>query len=238
MAEGGGTTTDGRDTRWAEHRVARRAELVESTLRAIRRHGAGVGMDEIASEAGTSKTVIYRHFTDKAGLYVAVVASVDDLILREITAAAGGVLPADHDAGRPAVSPASVRAQLRRLVSAVVDSYLRLVERDPDVYRFVVARPLLDRAPEQDPVAGMTSRIGDHFAGVIAAQLRSRDADPAPAAVWGQGLVGLIRAVTDHWLAATDPLPRPALVALVTDLACGGLDAALELTETSTTEEA
>ncbi len=227
MAQGGETTTDGRDTRWAEHRVARRAELVEHALRAIRRHGAAVGMDEIAAEAGTSKTVIYRHFTDKAGLYVAVVDSVDELILREITAAAGGVLPAEP--------PASVRAQLRLLVSAVVDSYLRLVERDPEVYRFVVARPLLDRPPEQDPVAGMTSRIGDHVADVIAAQLRSRDADPAPAAVWGQGLVGLIRAVTDHWLAATDPLPRPALVALVTDLACGGLDATLELTETTTT---
>ena len=251
MAREGEAPVDGRDTRWTQHRIDRRAELVESTLRAIRRHGAGVAMDDIAAEAGTSKTVIYRHFTDKAGLYVAVVASVDELILREITAAAGGVgrvLPAeppshvlrdgrpdDHGAGRPTKGRALVRSELRRLMSAVVDTYLRLVERDPEVYRFVVSRPLLDRPPEQDPVAGMTSRIGDHVAGVIAAQLRSRDADPAPAAVWGQGVVGLIRAVTDHWLAATDPLPRPALVALVTDLVCGGLDAALDPTERART---
>ena len=69
--------SDGRDTRWAQHRLARRVELVEATLKAIRRHGAGVGMDEIAAEAGTSKTVIYRHFGDKAGLYLAVVEAVD-----------------------------------------------------------------------------------------------------------------------------------------------------------------
>ena len=34
-------------------------------------------MDEIAAEAGTSKTVLYRHFADRAGLYLAVVESVD-----------------------------------------------------------------------------------------------------------------------------------------------------------------
>jgi AcrR family transcriptional regulator len=248
---------DGRDTRWEKHRIARRAELVESTLRAIRHHGAGVGMDEIAAEAGTSKTVIYRHYSDKAGLYVAVVAFVDDLILREITVAATDPAPdvlrtgrpgdhsagrpearrqdvlrtgrhSNHGAGRPAASGAEVRTELRRLMSAVVDTYLRLVERDPEVYRFVVTRPLLDRPPEQDPVAGMTGRIGEHVASIIAARLRGGGHDTPPAGPWGPGLVGLVRAVTDHWLAEPDPMPRPELVAHVTDLICGGLVAALE----------
>ena len=67
------STTDGRDTRWATHREQRRRELVEDTLRAIRKHGAGVGMDEIAAQAGTSKTVIYRHFGDRAGLIAAAI---------------------------------------------------------------------------------------------------------------------------------------------------------------------
>ena len=71
------TNVDGRDTRWAQHRAQRRRELVEAALRAIRRHGPGVGMDEISAEAGTSKTVVYRHFRDRTGLYAAVVESVD-----------------------------------------------------------------------------------------------------------------------------------------------------------------
>ena len=39
-----------------------------------------MSLDEIAAEAGTSKTVLYRHFGDRTGLYVCVVESVHDYI--------------------------------------------------------------------------------------------------------------------------------------------------------------
>src|SRR4051795_7234451 len=65
-----------RDSRWDEHRRARREQLVEATLAAVGKHGAGVGMDEIAAEAGTSKTLVYRHFADCTELHVAVCAHV------------------------------------------------------------------------------------------------------------------------------------------------------------------
>ncbi|WP_240918016.1 TetR/AcrR family transcriptional regulator [Phycicoccus sp. HDW14] len=47
-------------------------------------------MDEVAAAAGTSKTVVYRHFTDRAGLYAAVADRVDGTIIRGITRAANG----------------------------------------------------------------------------------------------------------------------------------------------------
>ena len=78
---------DGRSVRWIRHREERRGSLVDSTIRAIRRHGAGVGMDDIAAEAGTSKTVIYRHFEDRAGLYRAVVERVDQRVVGDVVAA-------------------------------------------------------------------------------------------------------------------------------------------------------
>ena len=40
---------DRRDSRWDEHRRARREQLVEATIVAVGKHGAGVGMDEIAA---------------------------------------------------------------------------------------------------------------------------------------------------------------------------------------------
>ena len=80
---------DGRDTRWTEHRVLRRNELVESTLRAIRHRGATVSIDEIAAEAGTSKPVFYRHFGDRPGLYRAVVEKVAQFILDDLRATVG-----------------------------------------------------------------------------------------------------------------------------------------------------
>src|SRR3981189_1391386 len=64
--------TDGRKRRWHQHKVDRRNELVDGTLEAIRRSGSNVSMDEIASEIGVSKTVLYRYFVDKNDLTTAV----------------------------------------------------------------------------------------------------------------------------------------------------------------------
>src|ERR671920_2068852 len=80
-------TRDRRDSRWDEHRRERREQLVQATLAAVARHGAGVGMDEIAAEAGTSKTVVYRHFTDRTELYVAVCNRVAAQLLPKLRAA-------------------------------------------------------------------------------------------------------------------------------------------------------
>ncbi|MGA8977740.1 MAG: TetR/AcrR family transcriptional regulator [Pedococcus sp.] len=209
------TTTDGRSTRWDEHRTSRRRELVEATLRAIREHGAGVGMDDIAAAAGTSKTVFYRHFTDRSGLYAAVSASVDARILRDLGAAMGGGSPDLASAGG---SP-------RTVIAAAIESYLALVERDPEVYRFVVNAPLLDSPSGGDPALAVTSHIADQMTDLIAAALTSVGRDPSAAPVWGVGVVGMVRAAADQWL--TDPtLSRGELTAHLTDLAWGGLSAA------------
>ena len=76
---------DGRSARWVRHREERRQSLVDAAIRAICRHGATVGMDEIAAEAGTSKTVIYRHFEDRAGLYRAVAQRVDQRVVGDVS---------------------------------------------------------------------------------------------------------------------------------------------------------
>jgi AcrR family transcriptional regulator len=206
---------DGRSTRWDEHRTTRRRELVEATLRAIRQHGAGVGMDDIAAVAGTSKTVVYRHFTDRQGLYAAVSESVDALILRNLgqaTGAAGGDLT-------------SADSTPRALIAGAIDAYLTLVEKDPEVYRFVVTAPLLDQ-PSGDPAAPVTGHIAAQMSVVIAEALNRADRDTSPAPVWGAGLVGMVRAAADQWLAAPEAMSRTQLTEHLTDLAWGGLSAA------------
>src|SRR4051794_23021189 len=131
-----GQAVDGRSARWAGHRTARRAELVEATLRALRRHGAGVGIGEVAAVAGTSKTVLYRHFADREELYLAVCQRVAERLVDELRAAVGN-----------ARTP-------RGMLSGAIDAYLQLIERDPEVYRFVVRQPL-ERPIGRDPVAGL-----------------------------------------------------------------------------------
>jgi AcrR family transcriptional regulator len=191
------SSTDGRDTRWIEHRATRRRQLVEDTLRAIRKHGAGVGMDDIATQAGTSKTVIYRHFADRAGLYAAVVAHVHDFI---------------HH-GLEAALQLTDASDLAVLGHDLADAYLALVERDPEVYRFVLNPPTADAAARVDPYGGLPEIMGDHVRAAIAEHLEANGQDSSCAATWGHGLVGFVRAAADHWVADSQAKPRAHVVA-------------------------
>ncbi len=191
------SSTDGRTTRWTEHRATRRRELVEHALRAIRRRGAAVGMEDIAAQAGTSKTVIYRHFGDRAGLYAAVVANVHDFI---------------HH-GLEAALELSDASDLPVLAHDLADAYLSLVERDPEIYRFVLSPPTADAATRIDPYGGLLEIIGGHVSQAIANHLIANGQDPAPAATWGNGLVGFVRAVADNWVASGQTKTRQVLVA-------------------------
>lgn len=197
---------DGRDARWERHREERRTELVDATIRAIRRHGPGVGMDDIAGEAGTSKTVVYRHFDDRAGLYRAVVARIESRVVGSV-------------AGALSAEPAHDGPDLRRLIGSTVDAYLALVESDPDLYRFVVTRPLVDRPLPDDPVGGTVS----HVTAMLAAVLETALPAPRDARVVATALVGSVQAVADDWLSSPDRAPRAVLVETLTALAWDGL---------------
>lgn len=216
-SEAGGAARDRRDSRWDEHRRARREELVVATLAAVSKHGAGVGMDEIAAEAGTSKTVVYRHFADRAELYVAVCNRVASQLLPKLRAAM-------ETGGRP-----------RDMVAAAIDTYLAFIEADPELYRFVVSQQALDRPPS-DPVDNLSDLVGQQAAAVISVALQQAGRETAASAPWGHGVVGLVRSAADWWLRAGRPMLRTELTAHLTDLAWAGLSA-VGATGTRTLEE-
>jgi AcrR family transcriptional regulator len=193
---------DRRDSRWDDHRRERREHLVRATLAAVGRHGAGVGMDEIAAAAGTSKTAVYRHFADRSELYVAVCAHVADRLLAQLRAAIAGT------------------EQPRDRAAATIGTYLAFIEAEPEVYRFVVSQHPADGA---DPIANLADLVGDEAAALMALALEQAGRDPAAAGAWGHGLVGLVRSAADWWLRAGRPIPRTDLAAHLTDLAWAGL---------------
>lgn len=178
---------------------------MDAAVAAIRRHGAGVGMDEVATQAATSKTVVYRHFTDRADLHLAVCGRVAEVLLAAI--------------GTAMATAAGPRATL----AAGIDAYLRLVEADPELYRFVVHQPLVGAAARNDPVSHLVSLLGGRAAEVVAAQLARAGGDTAPATPWGHGIVGMVHAAADHWLTHPSPMTRDELATHLTDLAWAGL---------------
>jgi AcrR family transcriptional regulator len=192
---------DRRTSRWDTHRRSRRAELTDAAIAAIRTHGAGVAMDDVAAAACTSKTAVYRHFADRTQLYIAVCERVAQVLLGQVRAAMDG-----------ATGP-------RAKTAAAIAAYLRLIEHDPQVYRFVVHRPLADA----DLVADLVSLIGDQVADVIAEQLSAAGVDPSPAVPWGHGLVGMVRSAADNWIARPSGMSKDELADHLTALAWTGL---------------
>lgn len=171
-------------------------------------------MTQVATIARTSKTVVYRHFTDKTDLYLAVCDRVATVLVAQL-----------QEAMRATSTP-------QETLHRGIDAYLELIESDPEVYRYVMRPPRLDRVDSSDaggpsttadPVSDLCSVIGDHLAEIIDIELRRQGRDPAPAVTWGHAVVGMVRQAGDQWLAQRPDMPRSALVADLADLAWSGL---------------
>lgn len=172
-------TDDGRSTRWEDHREARRAELVRVARRVVHHTGPDVSMEDIASAAGTSKSIVYRYFTDKDGLQLAVAAAV----VADIRAALDAVAA---DASTP-----------RDALRGMVDTYLAMIEGSPHVYAFVT---------RGGSVGAFLDSVTELVAAPFVRALGGDDGPAAPdaawARLWASGAVGFVRGAGESWLAS------------------------------------
>ncbi|SHG36340.1 TetR/AcrR family transcriptional regulator [Streptoalloteichus hindustanus] len=209
---------DARRERWRAHRAARRAEFVEAAIRAITRHGAGVGMDEIAAEAGVSKPVLYRHFTDKADVYLAVGQRGTEMLMDRLGPALARIERGDH-------TP-------RDWIRGAVGAYIGFVADHPELYHFVVRRRFVEGPDEAaaastpDVVAEDKALIAAVLSRVIGDYLRLFEMDSGGAEVWGYGLVGMVQAAGDWWLERRS-MSREALTDYLTQIIWHAVDGVL-----------
>ena len=183
-------------------RAGRREALLDAADRIVQRDGPAATMATIAAEAGITKPILYRHFGDKGGLYAALADRYTGALLRELQTA----LEAGTDR--------------RDRVERTVGAYLAAIEREPQVYRFLV---LSDEAAQaQSQVRSFTRRLSALLATGMAAEL---GVGPVRAAVWAHGVVGMVQAAGDWWL-DTPTVTRADLVTELTDLLFGAYDRA------------
>jgi AcrR family transcriptional regulator len=176
---------------------SRRRQLIAAADRVVRRRGPEASMDEIAAEAGVTKPILYRHFGDKDGLR--------KLLARRYMRAIYRDAEAMLDQANP-----------RLRIAKAVDAFLRAVEREPEVFRFV------RRATTEDPEAADAAGAFVHrHAAVIAratrADLERLGLDTDAAEPWAHGIVGMMQFVASWWL-ANPTVPREQLVDQVTTL--------------------
>jgi AcrR family transcriptional regulator len=201
------TPGDGRRRRWEEHKRARREEFVAAALCAIREHGEDVSLDDIAAEAGVSKSVLYRHFHDKADVFRAVLDRIaSDLFLPRV---ATSLLVEQDD---------------QELLRATISSYIGLVVQEPALYRFVFTHNSLGR--KGDFVATMEDAIAQALSALMADRLRRAGADSGGAEPWAYGVVGMVQLASHRWV-DHPTMSAEALVDYLCTLAWQGLSGVL-----------
>jgi AcrR family transcriptional regulator len=189
--------------------------MVQAAMQAIRRHGPGVSVAEIAAEAGITKPVLYRHFTDRADLQHAVGQEAAALLMARIA-------PAIAENG-----PEAATADPRQLIAGLVDAFLASIEDEPELWRFVV-HPPIERGSTGTIVDDAREQIARLLATLIGGRLRQLKLDSGGAEAWAQGLVGMVQSAGDWWLERRT-MSRSALTDYLTALIWGGMSAVLGL---------
>jgi AcrR family transcriptional regulator len=163
-------------------------------------------MEQIARAGGVTKPILYRHFGDRDGLIDAVAERFAADLLTTVS------------------TPLAADVTARELLVATVDSYVGFIERETDLYRFMV-----QQAPEPRGTAnGMRSlidRIAQQVALVAADRLELAGRDASAAVPWAYGIVGLVHQAGDWWI-DDRTMTRERLVQYLTDLLWSGLQAA------------
>ncbi|MDR7080763.1 AcrR family transcriptional regulator [Arthrobacter ginsengisoli] len=213
-AAAGAGGVDGRASRWQSHREERRRELIKSARKAVHVLGSDAPMEDIAAAAGTSKSVFYRYFGDKAGLQQAVGEVVLSQMQRRI-----------QEAAQSAQTP-------REGLFAMVSAYLQMAETSPNVYTFVT-RYTPGEAEAANGTIATAGALGHFFAAIsdmIAGPMRDHLGDSAGREAvigyWPNAAIGLVRNAGEQWLASPASPAKPdqeAMARQITDWLCLGI---------------
>jgi AcrR family transcriptional regulator len=178
---------------------------VEAAVRAIRRYGPGVSMDQIAAEAAVTKPILYRHFGARGGLVLAVANQFTEELRRQLRSALEA----------PSSDPQAI-------VRGAIDAHVGLVEREPDVYRFVVERVGAEAPDGPAQLQSFLQQVGTEVAVVLGEALRAAGHDAGVAEPWVFGIVGMVHQASVWWVERRS-MSRLALVDSLTTLVWSGL---------------
>jgi AcrR family transcriptional regulator len=198
---------DGRQARWDKHNEERRAKILDAALAVIGEGdpGAEFHVQQIAARAGLNRTVVYRHFDDRADLDRAIRAHILDSLT-------DGLIP-------EVTLDGTVNQIIRRIVAAYVD--------------WVVAHPAAHAFAAQElsgPFEQGTDRIAFAVNDILmlAITLLGADLDDDERALvdpLAHGLVGAVFGTVRRWVSREPRAPEAtALVDLLSQSVWNLLD--------------
>ncbi|MFC5730127.1 MULTISPECIES: TetR/AcrR family transcriptional regulator [Nocardioides] len=185
-ADGTPHVLDGRRRRWMEHNQTRRQVIIDAAIAVLERQAPGeeVQVQAVADEASLSRTVIYRHFEDRADL--------DRAVQRQICEDLGGhLLPALSRDGRP-----------EEIIHRVIEAYVRWASEHPALYWFA-ERDLSGWGP--NPFAESLELVAVQIEGIMETVVSHLGAelppnDRAGLDPWVFGMIGAVSGALRRWL--------------------------------------
>jgi AcrR family transcriptional regulator len=199
---------DARRDRWSTHRAQRRREFVDAALRTLDAHGPELHMDAVAAEAGVTKPVLYRYFSDKAELVEALAERGSEILAERL-------LP-PINAGTP--SMASVRDG--------VSAYFAVVDEHPNLYWLLARQVTIEDGHLSGPVQRNEEAIASALTAVFSDYLWVYGLDSGAAEPWAYGITGLVQSTAEWWLRRRS-MSRAHVVDLVTRLIWAALSGTL-----------
>lgn len=193
---------DGRQVRWEQHNLARRAAILAAAIEVIEATPPGdeVNVAHIAERAGVGRTVIYRHFTDRSELDREIrVAVLDDVWSH--------VLPV-----------LTLEGTIPQIVERAVAVYVGWAADHPALHRLAATAEPGGQNPLDKGLAVIAGRVVDLIeTAVDILELDFTDDQRAALDPLIYGLVGAVFGVVRRWLSR--PVREPSaevLVALTT----------------------
>ena len=188
--------TDGRQSRWDRHNEERRVAILDAAIEAIEAapEGAEVPVADIATRAGLSRTVLYRHFDDRADLDLAIRGRIFEH-LQEV------LLPQVTLDGTPV-----------QIIERIVGAYVGWASSHPALHRVVHQQPLgLPGSPTDQAIGSLARQIRDIIA--LATTVLGFEAEEDLQAALDPlvfGFIGMVMAAVHRWLSRPGPTPTAA----------------------------
>lgn len=173
---------DGRQARWDKHNQQRRQQILDAAIEVIEAQPPGTEfhVQQIAGRAGLNRTVVYRHFTDRADL--------DDAIRKQAIEGLTGVLV-------PAVSlDGTVNEVIRRIITTYVDWTVL----HPGQHAFAVQEANSPAQHGIDQIAQMLAELLELAIAMLGADLN--DSERALVDPLAHGLVGAVFGAVRRWV--------------------------------------
>jgi AcrR family transcriptional regulator len=156
-------------------------------------------MDAVAAEAGVSKPVLYRYFSDKAALVEALAERGSEMLLARL-------LPAINSSG-----PVLDR------ISGAVGGYFAVIDEHPNLYWLIARRVRAETGQGQAAVHSDKESIANALTAVLGDYLRLFGLDSGGAEPWAHGITGLVQTTGEWWLQRRS-MSRVHVVGYVTQL--------------------